>query len=705
MVCRFVTITPMKRSMNALFALTLFLPLTAFALTQSEKESLVQSLLQQVAVLQAQINTIIAQQRGTSPTTGQTGSASVPQATALQLIRNLYLGVKGDDVSVLQQFLRQTGDFTYGEITGYYGFATAQAVQRYQCREMRICFGSPESNGYGVVGPKTRAAIGTLQASIASITATTTPGTKSVSPTGEGGSATSSASSPVTMPTITVLPGSGTDLATCFFENQSIAHGTGVTAYQANIVPHGSKCVSQTRACNNGVLSGSYTHGRCSVAPMTYMWQTGEWSLCTGNIQTRKVVCKDTAGVEYSDALCTTPKPSSQQSCGSTGTASCMYHPLSQPVPHGNTRYFYSVGSSNSCTTNRVTKTCQDGVWIGDDNYTFAQCFVSPQTATISATSATWTEIGPKYIPSGTVLSEYAVADRDIVVTGLSFSTEWKKGATGDFCLFVYRDQQPVQYGLYSGGYSDQFCLNINQLGNDAAWQKSYDLSQHPIFIPKGTRFRCNTSGGDTATTVGKRSCTVSFKTYTIGESRYRVFRNPFFDLAVSAGQKFLPSFYKATPTAPIKVRGFYLFDAAYAAEYTACLYKGDGATSKCVHKVKMTTANEYSPDFIPVDNWVYSPTDTLYAQCTVTNNPYPFDCAFYIVVEIPPGKAPGPEDMFRDPGNINPTHLKSWCTTYVDQYILPSQKQQLCAYDASCYQDTNNTAPIQKCIDAYQGE
>ena len=75
---------------------------------------------------------------------------------ALILTRNLYQGTSGNDVARLQEFLTQTGDFTYGEITGYYGPVTRAAVERYQCRNGIVCHGDAWSTGYGVVGPKTR---------------------------------------------------------------------------------------------------------------------------------------------------------------------------------------------------------------------------------------------------------------------------------------------------------------------------------------------------------------------------------------------------------------------------------------------------------------------------------------------------------------------------------------------------------------------
>jgi hypothetical protein len=50
--------------------------------------------------------------------------------------------------------------------------------------------------------------------------------------------------------------------------------GQSVTAYQNSSAACGSSCVSQTRTCTNGTLSGSYTNRTCSVAscPCTLPW-------------------------------------------------------------------------------------------------------------------------------------------------------------------------------------------------------------------------------------------------------------------------------------------------------------------------------------------------------------------------------------------------------------------------------------------------
>ncbi|KKU69945.1 MAG: hypothetical protein UX94_C0013G0018 [Parcubacteria group bacterium GW2011_GWA2_47_21] len=65
----------------------------------------------------------------------------------------------GNEVSRLQKFLRAQGDFTYSEITGFYGPATEEAVRRFQSRSGIVSGGNAETTGYGIVGPSTRAKI------------------------------------------------------------------------------------------------------------------------------------------------------------------------------------------------------------------------------------------------------------------------------------------------------------------------------------------------------------------------------------------------------------------------------------------------------------------------------------------------------------------------------------------------------------------
>jgi hypothetical protein len=53
----------------------------------------------------------------------------------------------------------------------------------------------------------------------------------------------------------------------CAFDGRTIAHGQSVTAYQNLRVLVCEPCMSETRTCNNGVLSGSYGFGSCTRPP------------------------------------------------------------------------------------------------------------------------------------------------------------------------------------------------------------------------------------------------------------------------------------------------------------------------------------------------------------------------------------------------------------------------------------------------------
>ena len=63
------------------------------------------------------------------------------------------------EVSELQRCLTELGDYTYPEITGFFGRETEEAVKRFQKRNGIVSSGSRWSTGYGRVGPTTLQAI------------------------------------------------------------------------------------------------------------------------------------------------------------------------------------------------------------------------------------------------------------------------------------------------------------------------------------------------------------------------------------------------------------------------------------------------------------------------------------------------------------------------------------------------------------------
>lgn len=159
----------MKKTIRAFFGLSLTLTLAVPALAAAQQTdpalaAQAQALLQQVAQLQAQL---AAQNGGVStnvnvsvppPQAGSVNSAACPN-----IGRVLKKGSTGDDVTRLQRFLAQDPSlYPEGTVSGYYGALTEKAVQRWQVKFNIVSSGTAASTGYGVVGPRTAAAIALL---------------------------------------------------------------------------------------------------------------------------------------------------------------------------------------------------------------------------------------------------------------------------------------------------------------------------------------------------------------------------------------------------------------------------------------------------------------------------------------------------------------------------------------------------------------
>ncbi len=131
-----------------LLGLLLLSPFAASAATAAELQAQANALLAQVAALQAQYSG--------NPVAATTGACP-------NLGRSLRQGASGDDVLRLQQFLaRDASIYPEGRTTGYYGALTEAAVKRWQVKYNIVSSGSPSTTGYGVVGPRTAAAIALL---------------------------------------------------------------------------------------------------------------------------------------------------------------------------------------------------------------------------------------------------------------------------------------------------------------------------------------------------------------------------------------------------------------------------------------------------------------------------------------------------------------------------------------------------------------
>lgn len=140
--------------LSAVVVFACVFPLSVSALTAEEAAAQTQALLLQVQQLQQQLGANQQPTAAPAQTTNPTGAIA-----CVSLGGTLRLGSRGSDVSRLQQFLVSANLLSGDSVTGYFGPLTQAAVQKWQASHSIVSSGSPDTTGWGVVGPKTRAAI------------------------------------------------------------------------------------------------------------------------------------------------------------------------------------------------------------------------------------------------------------------------------------------------------------------------------------------------------------------------------------------------------------------------------------------------------------------------------------------------------------------------------------------------------------------
>jgi hypothetical protein len=91
--------------------------------------------------------------------TAVTNAAPAPAASCVAIGQTLRQGSRGSDVASLQNFLISKGFLVPGSATGYFGAQTRAAVQQFQALQGIASSGSEDTNGFGLVGSRTRAAM------------------------------------------------------------------------------------------------------------------------------------------------------------------------------------------------------------------------------------------------------------------------------------------------------------------------------------------------------------------------------------------------------------------------------------------------------------------------------------------------------------------------------------------------------------------
>ncbi len=81
----------------------------------------------------------------------------IPLNTSCLLTTSLSYGMSGASVSQLQRMLgTDSAVYPEKEVTGFYGLLTQKAIERFQLKYGIITSGTPQTTGYGNVGPQTR---------------------------------------------------------------------------------------------------------------------------------------------------------------------------------------------------------------------------------------------------------------------------------------------------------------------------------------------------------------------------------------------------------------------------------------------------------------------------------------------------------------------------------------------------------------------
>jgi hypothetical protein len=182
-----------------------------------------------------------------------------------------------------------------------------------------------------------------------------------------------SASNPPLVDSSTDLP-EETTATSCSFDGEEIPDGRSVSSYQNSTVPAGSSCKSEERVCEKGNLSGSYNYALCLVDAEASCLFNGR-TIAPGESVTAYLNADAVTGACVSESRkCTNGALSgsySFASCDSSNTGSCTFNGRSIANHTGVKAYLAAATPAGTACTEE-TRTCTNGTLSG--SYNFSSC-------------------------------------------------------------------------------------------------------------------------------------------------------------------------------------------------------------------------------------------------------------------------------------------------------------------------------------------
>lgn len=168
----------------------------------------------------------------------------------------------------------------------------------------------------------------------------------------------------------------------CSINNNTLLNGDTILTYRQAIVPHGSSCQSETRICENGILSGSYKEAYCEVAPLQNCVVAGK-TIASGNSLKVYSMSKPPEG-KTCESISSTVRCQDGVLDGNSSVfdkcdenavnADCQFAGVK--ILHGESVDAYlspTVPAGQSCVSSKLI--CQNGTISGDTSkYSFPNC-------------------------------------------------------------------------------------------------------------------------------------------------------------------------------------------------------------------------------------------------------------------------------------------------------------------------------------------